>query len=152
MGWSLTYLSIFIRNSSRKLPSSQEKWGTYRNISAEWGAATPAWKPRKKPFTFYPLSPCMFIARSEMQSSTPGSLSTLSGKDVACKYKSLLAQEKPHCRRQHTMKSLCIWEARGSISSVSLHTNSAALHFCLDFLACIINKFYSWASNNERWV
>lgn len=48
--------------------------------------------PEKKS-TFYPLSSCLFTARSETQNSMPQSLSTLSGKDVACKYKSLLAQE-----------------------------------------------------------
>lgn len=77
-----------------------------------------------------------------------------SGKDVACKYKSLLAYEKLHCRRQHIpqIQALCIWEARDTTSSLSLQTNSATPHFYLDFLACIINKFYSWASNNELWV
>lgn len=58
---------------------------------------------RKKPPTFYPLSSCLSIAKSETQRSLPQSLSALSGKDAACKYQSLLAQEKPHCRRQHTM-------------------------------------------------
>lgn len=109
---------------------------------------------QKKTPALYPLSPYLFIARSETQSSMPQSLSTLSGKDIACKHKSLLAYEKLHCRRQHIpqIQALCIWEARDTTSSLSLQTNSSTPHFYPDFLACIINKFYSWASNNELWV
>lgn len=91
--------------------------------------------PEKNP-NILPSVSLLVHKRSDTQSSMPQSLSTLSGKDVACKYKSLLAYEKPHCRRQHIpqMQALCIWEARDTISSVSLQTNSATLHFYLDFL------------------
>lgn len=84
----------------------------------------------------------------------PQSLSTLSIKDVACIYKSLLAYEKAHCRTQYIPSTQALWEVKDTISShVSLQTNSATLHFYLDFLACIVNKFYFCASSKSQlWV
>lgn len=136
---------------ARRNGSGHKHECTVRGCNSSWETQK---KPRKKPHIPNALWPCLLIARSETQSSVSQSLSTLSGKDVACKYKSLLAQEKSHCRRQHIpwIQALCIWKARGSTSSVNPHTNSAALHFYLDLPACIINKSYSWASNNEPWV
>lgn len=109
---------------------------------------------QKKPPTFYPRSPSLFIVRSDTQSCMPQSLSTLSGKDVACKYKSLLAYEKPHCRRQHIprmMNPVYLGSKRHNLfcKSTDKFCNSS---FLSRFSAYIINKFYSWASNNELWV
>lgn len=156
----ISALSTLIRNSSRILPDSYEKCITYKNVIAlkakmqNEGTATPSQKSRRTPI--YLSSPCLSIPRYETTNSMPQSLSTLSIKDAACIYKPLLAYEKARCRRQYisSTQALRIGAVRDTISShVSLQANSAALHFYLDFLACIVNKFYFCASNkNQLWV